>query len=59
VATWVGWNDRARSVRIFGLNVLCENVWFGGRWAWLIGFNWLMNLSHLLFDRVTSSVIAY
>jgi len=55
---WVGWNDRARSVRIFGVNVLCENAWFGGRWGWLIGFNGLFNLNHILFDRVASSAIA-
>jgi hypothetical protein len=56
---WAGWNDRARSGRIFGLNILCQNTWFGGRWAWLMGFNMLLNLRHLGFDRITSSVIAF
>jgi len=56
---WVGWNDRARSVRVFGLNVLCENTWFGGRWTWLFGFNGLFNLRYLGFDLITSSVISF
>jgi len=43
---------------VFGLNVLCDGNWFGGRQAWLIGFNMLLNLDHLSFDRLTSSVIA-
>jgi hypothetical protein len=56
---WAGWNDRARSVRIFGVNVLCENSWFGGRWGWLIGFNGLLNLWHIGFDRNASSAICF
>ncbi|MBC7771945.1 MAG: hypothetical protein H7210_05585 [Pyrinomonadaceae bacterium] len=56
---WVGWNDRAQSVRFFGMNILCQHKWFGGRWAWLFGFNGLLNLSHLGFARITSSVISY
>jgi len=55
---WPGWNDRARSARVFGLNILCENTWFGGRWAWLIGFNMLLNLYHLNFEAKASSVIS-
>jgi hypothetical protein len=55
---FVGWNDRARSVRLFGVNVLCEHNWFGGRWCWLSGFNGFINLNHLGFDQITSSVIA-
>ena len=58
VLGWGGWDNRARSARVFGLNVLCDGNWFGGRQAWLIGFNMLLNLDHLSFDRLTSSVIA-
>jgi hypothetical protein len=56
--SWVGWDNRPRSARVFGLNVLSENDWFGGRSAWLFGFNMLLNLDHLAFDRITSSICA-
>jgi hypothetical protein len=59
VLGWGGWDNRAKSARVFGLNVLCENNWFGGRQAWLIGFNMLLNLYHLNFDSITSSVAAF
>lgn len=55
---WVGWNNRARSVRIFGLNVLCDGQWFGGQWIWLVGFNGLMNLHNLNFEAKASSAIS-
>jgi hypothetical protein len=56
---WVGWDNRPRSARVFGVNVLCENGWFGGRWAWLIGLNMLLNLDRIAFDRMASSVISF
>lgn len=56
---WIGWDNRPRSARVFGVNVLCENNWFGGRWAWLVGINMLINLDRLAFDRITSSVISF
>ncbi len=57
--SWCGWNNRARSVRIFGLNVLCDDPWFGGKKAWLFGFNGLLNLDTLGIDRTTSSIISF
>lgn len=59
VLGWAGWDNRASSARVFGLNVLCEHNWFGGRAAWLFGFNMLLNLYHLGFDRITSSVSSH
>lgn len=56
---WFGWDNRARSARVFGVNVLCDGSWFGGRQAWLIGFNMLLNLDHLAFDRITSSIASF
>jgi hypothetical protein len=59
---WVGWNDRPRSIRIFGVVALCENYWFnlfGGRWCWVAGFNGLLNLRHMAFDKITSSIMAF
>jgi hypothetical protein len=56
---WVGWDNRARSVRVFGLNILCDGAWFGGRWLWLIGFNMLLNLDRVFFDRMATSVISF
>jgi hypothetical protein len=55
---WVGWNDRAMSGRFFGLTMLCQNTWFGGRSAWLAGLNTLLNLRWLGFEKITSSIIA-
>jgi len=59
VLGWVGWDNRARSVRAFGVTVLYDGAWFGGRQAWLSGFNMLMKLDHLLFDRITSSIVTF
>ena len=59
VLGWFGWDNRPRSARVFGLNVLYENNWFGGRTAWLVGFNMLLNLYHLGFDQTASSVISF
>ncbi|MBN1206726.1 MAG: hypothetical protein JXB05_17720 [Myxococcaceae bacterium] len=59
VLGWAGWDNRARSARVFGLNILHEHNWFGGRSAWLFGLNMLLNLEHLAFDRITSSVISH
>ncbi|QSQ25918.1 hypothetical protein JY651_13720 [Pyxidicoccus parkwayensis] len=59
VLGWAGWDDRARSARVFGLNILHEHNWFGGRSAWLFGLNMLLNLEHLAFDRLTSSIISH
>lgn len=56
---WAGWDNRARSARVFGVNILCDGAWFGGRWVWLIGFNMLVNLDRLFFDRMTTSVISH
>ena len=56
---WVGWDNRARSARVFGVNVLCDGSWFGGRAIWLIGFNMLINLDRLGFDRMATSVISH
>ncbi len=55
---WVGWDNVPRSARVFGLNFLCENPWFGGRWLCLVGFNMLLNLDRVGFDHITSSVIS-
>ena len=56
---WVGWDNRARSARVFGVNVLCDGSWFGGRAIWLIGFNMLINLDRLGFDGMATSVISH
>ena len=56
---WAGWDNRARSARVFGVNILCDGAWFGGRWVWLIGFNMLINLDRLFFDRMATSVISH
>jgi hypothetical protein len=59
VLGWAGWDNRASSARVFGLNILCEHNWFGGRAAWLFGFNMLLNLYHLGFDRKVSSISSH
>ena len=41
------------------MTVLYDGAWFGGRQAWLFGFNMLMKLDHLLFDRITSSIVTF
>ncbi len=56
--SWCGWDNRARSVRVFGMTVLFKNLWFTGRSAWLFGFNGLFNLDTLYADRTTSSIIS-
>ncbi len=56
VLGWAGWDNRTRTARVFGLNVLCEHNWFGGRSAWLFGINMLLNLDRIAFDRITSSL---
>jgi hypothetical protein len=56
---WVGWDNRASSARVFALNILCDGAWFGGRWLWLIGFNMLLNLDRVFFDRMATSVISF
>ena len=56
---WAGWDNKARSARVFGVNILCDGAWFGGRWLWLIGINMLVNLDRVFFDRMTTSVISH
>jgi hypothetical protein len=55
VLWWFGWDDRARGVRIFGNAVLCDNPWFFGRFLWLTGFNGLIPLAPVGFDKVVSA----
>lgn len=57
---WFGYNDRASHVWASGLNVLCENPWWGGRWAWIFGF-WSthFDLRMIAFDNVASSTLLF
>lgn len=56
---WFGWGDRARGSRIFGLTVLCDLSWFRGAKRWLVGFNGLVPLAPIGFDRRASSAIVF
>ena len=55
---WFGWNDRISSVRISGVALFCEHVWWGGRRLWLAGFPIYFhpNLGMFGFDNLTSSI---
>ncbi|HEU4726570.1 MAG TPA: hypothetical protein VFT22_01725 [Kofleriaceae bacterium] len=53
---WFGYNDRASHVWASGLNVLCEHIWWGGRWAWILGLpSTHFDLINLGFDNIASS----
>jgi hypothetical protein len=53
---WFGWDNRPRSARVFGGAWLFENDWFGGRSAYIMGYNGLIPLAPLFFDQTVSSV---
>ena len=55
---WFNWNDRISSVRISGIAVFYEHIWWGGRSLWLGGFPvWYhADLRIFGFDNMASSV---
>jgi hypothetical protein len=57
--TWFGVNDRISAVHVWGLLVLCEHSWLGGRNLWLGGADWrVADLSKYGFnDRASSGIL--
>jgi hypothetical protein len=56
--TWplINFNDLASSVIIVGAGVICEHIWYGGRWVWLLGCPFFQfNLADVGFDNMASS----
>jgi hypothetical protein len=55
---WIGWNDRASSVAVFGSGCLFQDVWFGGPRLYFWGAPWAFNLAEFGWNDRASSVAA-